>query len=375
MKKLERLNIKLKKNIENAIKFIFNLFDSTIKKKSFIVFSSRAAKDYADNSKELFEYFLSKGANNVYFYTKKKSVLKKIPKNGIYAYSLRGVYILAKSKILIFTHGNGDFFPYYPPKRSNRIFINLFHAIAVKKVSHNNIPSKIKEIKSWDYFSVSSDFEAEFMKENYSLADHQIIVTGQPRNDILFKYNTSKKANDTKLILYAPTFRDKSITRLFPFDDIDYKALDDFLGKNNMKIMIRLHINEERIYKKSDEFQQLKNIFFAGSDIYPDVNAILPKIDALITDYSSIALDYLILDRPIAYIPYDYDIYNKERGFSFDYHKYRAGPVISSQKDLINFLKFETDDYKLQRDKLKKLFHKFRDGRASERLYNLINNL
>ena len=99
------------------------------------------------------------------------------------------------------------------------------------------------------------------------------------------------------------------------------------------------------------------------------------NFDLLISDYSSIVLDYLLLDKPIVYLPYDYDEYNQVRGFSFDYHKHRAGPVINTQKELMLFLSDTEDKYRNKRVELMHLFHKYQDGKSSKRLYNFINKL
>ena len=363
----------LKKLSEYLIQLSFRILDGLFPTKGTIVFSTRGAKDYADNSKVLFEYFLSQGVDNVYFFTKKKDVYHKIPKNGIYAYSLKAISILLRSRILVFTHGSGDFFPFSPPKTKHRKLVNLFHAIAVKEVGHKGNPVLIKESSQWDYFVVSSSFEADFIKQQYALTNEQVVVLGQARNDILCAKNA--KPAEAKIVLYAPTFRDSTITELFPFADKDLPALDNFLGSKGMKIMIRLHINEEKTYRHSKEYMQLENIFFAGSAVHPSVNDILHWFDSLITDYSSIALDYLLLDKPIAYLAYDYESYLAERGFSFDFHAHRAGPNISTQKDLQLFLNQKEDTFATRRSELKNLFHQYQNGKSSERLFNFIQTL
>ena len=233
----------------------------------------------------------------------------------------------------------------------------------------------MREAKKWDYFLVSSEFESLFIQKQYTLSAEQILVVGQPRNDLLCDGTQKKGTSSTKLILYAPTFRDTTITTLFPFADKDLLELDRFLGEIDTKIMVRLHINEEKVYTASGEYDNLQNIFFAGSDKHPSVNEILHWFDGMITDYSSICLDYLLLNRPIAYIPYDFELYEKERGFSFDYYKHLAGKPLSSQAELKVFLELKEDTFAEKRTELKNLFHHYQDGRAAERLYNVINNL
>ena len=279
------------------------------------------------------------------------------------------------AKIFIFTHGPFDYSPYLPKKIYNRILINLFHAIAVKKVGHHNCndPKSSKTSKDWDYFLVSSEFESEFIEKAYCLEKNKIINFGQPRNDILFKKKIYKNTKQT--ILYAPTFRDVSTTILFPFKDQDLCKLDAFLSANNYEIMIRMHINEEVKYKNNKKYLSLKNIYFANSNTYPSVNDILYRIDYLITDYSSISIDYLLFNKPIAYIPYDYEDYKKVRGFSFPYFENLAGPVLINQKELIDFFKSKEDKFKDKRLSLKNKFHQNQLGNSSELLYTFVKNL
>lgn len=363
--------------MEFLMSFLFNLLDKLFSNKEFIVFSTRSAKAYADNSKALFEGLLSINPEKTFFYTKNKKILATIPKNGIYAYSPKGLYILLKSKLLVFTHGKSDFFPYCPGKHPQRTFLNLFHAIAVKKLADKESfsASKKKDIDSWDYFLVSSQFEKEFIKKQFGFDDDQILTLGQPRNDIIVKSKTKPSANGNKLVLYAPTFRDHATTELFPFDDVDLIALDQFLSDNRIEIMIRLHIHDEQKYSKHKVFNELKNIFFSGSDKIPSVNDYLHNIEMLISDYSSITLDYLLLDRSVAYIPYDYDEYNEVRGFSFDYFKHLAGPVLQTQSDLQSFLLSDGKEHAGQRKSIKNIFHQHQDGKSTQRLIQFIENI
>ena len=51
----------------------------------------------------------------------------------------------------------------------------------------------------------------------------------------------------------------------------------------------------------------------------PDVNSFLPFVDVLITDYSALYHDFLLLDRPILFVPYDYEEFEQQNGFLYDY--------------------------------------------------------
>jgi|AntRauTorckE6833_2_1112554.scaffolds.fasta_scaffold05743_5 CDP-glycerol glycerophosphotransferase (TagB/SpsB family) len=348
---------------------LFSLLDGFFPTKKHIIFSCRAANDYADNAKYLFEYFLNKN-EKVYFYTKNRQVLSKIPGKALYAYHWKTPFILLRSKVLVLTHGAFDFFPYFFKPNKKRTVINLFHAIPVKKIEEPPLAEK----NFWNYFVVSSEFEKDFTHKNLKLNKDSIVVTGQPRNDQL-KTLSDTKHPKKKRILFAPTFRDNDITQLFPFPDKDLKALDNYLKENNTSIAIRLHINEEKVYKKSAMFQNLTHIFFEGSTVYPDVTEVLPQYSAVITDYSSVYIDFLLLDRPVAFIPYDYTEYQKVRGFSFPYFDYTPGPKINTQEELKSFisnLSMGQNPYAEQAKKIKHIFHQKTEKRACEQLFNLI---
>ena len=104
----------------------------------------------------------------------------------------------------------------------------------------------------------------------------------------------------------------------------------------------------------------------------------LPFIDCLITDYSAIYHDFLLKDKPIWFIPYDYDDYKNQNGFLYDFFKLLPGPNINSFQLLIENLKdlsTDIDKYREQRHRLLNLIHKYRDSSSSKRVFELIQNI
>jgi hypothetical protein len=65
--------------------------------------------------------------------------------------------------------------------------------------------------------------------------------------------------------------------------------------------------------------------------VYP----FLPHADALVTDYSSVLFEYLLLDRPIVFYPYDLDRYRRSRDFYYDYEKVTPGPRAADFEELL----------------------------------------
>ncbi len=83
----------------------------------------------------------------------------------------------------------------------------------------------------------------------------------------------------------------------------------------------------------------MKNITLFSAKKYNEVMDYINCFDALITDYSSIYLDYMLLERPIVFLPYDLEDYENSVGFTMDYMENTPGPKPSSQEDFIEVLK------------------------------------
>lgn len=107
-----------------------------------------------------------------------------------------------------------------------------------------------------------------------------------------------------------PTFRDYGVTSLFPFKDYDKQALDAFLEKEDAVIFLRTHISEQ-----GNAGPYLSDrVRYLGNEQAEDIMDIADIFDILITDYSSIYIDYLLLDRPLIFLPYDKERYLKGPG-------------------------------------------------------------
>jgi CDP-glycerol glycerophosphotransferase len=237
----------------------------------------------------------------------------------------------------------GGFFMKY-----KRLVINLGHGTPLKRFGlwscKASLLQKIYYCLSRtnvSYTIASSSVFAECVSKIFGLPSERVLIAGQPRNDQLFiksDLDMSRFGNgmDTKNVLYAPTFRSSEELRLFPFPDFSYQALGNFLGQNNINIFLRLHPNfDDRINKK---MLDISNIHLFSSREYPEIMDYLNNFDLLITDYSSIYFDYLLLDRPIVFLPYDYDSYNQETGFTVPYDEFTPGYKPSTLKDFMSVL-------------------------------------
>lgn len=211
---------------------------------------------------------------------------------------------------------------------------------------------------------------------------------GLPRTDIMFDEDEISKASrkirerygleDKKILLYCPTWRDYELTA---YTDIIYgqlQELNEYLNQNNWVMIYRPHYLKGVI--DSSKLSGLSNVVEISSEEAPDAQEFLMAADALMTDYSSIYLDYLIMNRPIIFYSFDIERYQEERGLEIDFENdvETPGPKINSINEvskILEQLKEGQDDFSENRNKARKLFYQYLDGNSCKRIWQLIDKL
>jgi CDP-glycerol glycerophosphotransferase (TagB/SpsB family) len=180
---------------------------------------------------------------------------------------------------------------------------------------------------SFDIILASGESDKEQFKKSFKIEN--VVVTGLPRNDIFFNsdlllndYKTKLSIrNFRKVIVYAPTFRENQNFRPF---DIDFlRMMDRWLIENNYVLLIKRH--------PSDNFLRIDSCLNNIVDVtgkVEDVQELLVCTDILITDYSSIATDFILTCRPMIFYVYDYEDYIiKNRSLYRDMKDSIPGPL------------------------------------------------
>jgi len=375
------------------------------KKRKLVVFIGRDDGRFVDSVKYIFLHYSNK-KNDIEFYfltSNKETNTLLLSKNlsSLYFPSFKSILILLRANIVIV-----DNWMWILRMKYHMLFnakkIQIWHGIPLKKIELND-PIQIKQmdnifyyiknllggkypnydllVSTSDYFTVNSF--------NKSFKFKHTIESGYPRNDIFFKNDSNTKNNfeseylinvdktivevintikkdSTKLILYAPTFRDTGGDAISD-NILNLDELNNFASSNNIIFIFKFHPDPNFEYNLAS----YNNILFYNNsaDIYP----LLPLTDALITDYSSIYFDYLLLDKPIIFFPYDMEKYIKmDRQLDFDYDKFTPGPKCYNQKEVIlnisNIVIKKNDPYRKHRGKILNISYKHLDGLASERI-------
>lgn len=241
-------------------------------------------------------------------------------------------------------------------------------------------------IKSKPRIVCLSEFDSEYYM-NYKVFDDlerpEFLPIGMPRNDYLIenmnnieiKINIAKKLGinrgSDKIILYSPTHRDDELRDIKLYDKIiqELKALDREIEGKGVKILFRPH---QFINSAKKDVSEFKNIYYVGFDDYPDPRDLMIYSDLLITDYSSIFVDYLLLNKPIVFYNFDMSDYLKYRGLVIDYNNkiHTPGPKINNLKEILELTNEDFIKYDLI--KSREFFHKYNDGKSTERTVDLI---
>lgn len=356
---------------------------------NLIVLGAANGKAFIGNPKYLYN-FLKKNTNyKLLWLSKSKAQIKNLKQKGInciYAYSLDAIRTLRKARAVFVSHGWGDILPIKFPPRT--VVIQTWHGGFIKVKGKNPyvtryINSKWTTLtrtniryKQFFNFAISSSSEPKLLKitaDVFKFPIEKILVTGYPRNDILFSDDSEliKKIISNynlpdvdRILLYAPTYRELDGTR-DPFSKEDLVKINKFCKETNSILLIKAHINEIII-----NFEGHENIRLIGKE--SDIQELLLISDILISDYSSVMCDYVLLSRPILLYTYDYDDYITNRGIYYDnLEEIAPGPLIYSVDELLNAISNINEiknKYRVKSAKVRDFFNKYKDGNASERL-------
>jgi CDP-glycerol glycerophosphotransferase (TagB/SpsB family) len=155
----------------------------------------------------------------------------------------------------------------------------------------------------------------------------------------------------------------------------DLKSVNSRLAELHVILLVkvhRFHLGEVRLLDRS-----LSNVLFVkDEDIDQDIYNILSETDLLITDYSSVYFDYLLLNKPIIFAPFDIDSYiASERPLYYNYADVTPGPKARNWDEVIKCIEAivrKSDVYEEQRLKVDSVFNAYHDGYSSQRVYQAI---
>lgn len=391
----------LKEVFLSVLDNIFYLLSFCIRKDEKIwLFGSMFGDSYADNSKYFFEYIISYHPEiRAIWFSDNLEVVMTLRANGYEAYQFydpKGIVLALRAKVGFISHSIiRDIRPFV--FSHNTVLVNLWHGIPLKKIA---LDDNVSELRNKFYFRpfqwislllcpsfrYQSDLLIAASKEdqkNFSSAfNHpieQIKITGYPRNDVIVSSQLPPKDEAApKAGIYVPTFRGKENSNFdfFVQFGFDVEIIDRFLTDLNTKLCLKLH----HFNLPSDEMQQLiqssENIYFyEEADVYDDFS----RFDFLITDFSSIYFDFLLLERPIIFAPFDMAGFEDSvRQLYYDYDEVTPGPKARNWSEVmqcIGSVLNNPDEYSADLEAVRKRFHDYNDAASCKRVYREVMSL
>ena len=375
--------------------------------KNIWVFGCSFGKRFSENPRYLYLYISQNCLDQIrpIWISKSKKIVEFLNHNDYEAYyylSWKGIYACLRSKVYIFDNYSKDINFWLS---GGAVKVNLWHGSGNKKTNYDNkfdkvrhpknfyekwltFPRRLSDEKPDHYTLATSEAMSSIFISAFRTDEKHIIMDGYPRNDVLFEdcmidnllTETEKKLieviykkrnQNIKILAYMPTFRDSEVKLL---NVIHLDELNDFLNGNRLFLIIKLHPKS----KIKDKMTNLDytNILVADAEI--DVYTFLKEVDLLITDYSSVYTDYMLLDRPVIAFHYDWELYQENTRDSYIEHDaYMPEVKVRNMFELEDaILELLTED-RCRKDRISsrnRMFY-YQDGKASERITEKIKSL
>ena len=291
---------------------------------------------------------------------------------------------LARADALVSDHGLHSLGPWRGLyQKLGLLFFDVWHGMSTMDYSPRDTSAR----HGYDEIWVASDLYREIYASRFGFDRNKVVVTGHARTDPLLNGVDDRTAIRAKyglpdsctLILFAPTWRQQAKHRsLYPFGcgEADFLAgLTEVATRHGASVVMRTHLNSGDI-----GIAGTQGIYMLPASRHPDTEAILKACDILVCDWSTIAFDWLLLDRPALFL----DVEPPYPLGDFLGSEFRFGEIVSSFPALLQSLTDVLDDpgdywrefaprHQAAKDKF---YGDMADGRATERcMERLLINL
>lgn len=307
--------------------------------------------------------------------------------------SLRGRWAVLRAGVVINAHGIDV--PWWLTGGAR--LVQLWHGNGIKRIGWPSDEfDRMGWARRWFYRAVYWNWDVAIasapgeprrrLEAAFGMPTADVPVTGYPRTDVFFGdppalahldapslyERIEDRASGRTIITYVPTYR-KGYGNVHagspPTENLDFDRLDAFLAEADAELLIKLHPRES--FDPDDVESEHVTVLPRRLDVMP----ILAHTDVLLTDYSSVYLDYLLLDRPIVFFAPDRERYLASQQLSFAYEKVTPGPVVETSTELVAVLEDVLggkDACATERARVRDRFHQYRDGAACVRVHRAI---
>ena len=233
----------------------------------------------------------------------------------------------------------------YPLDHDLHDFVNLWHGIPLKRFgmaavdAGSNDKVVAQHLGCRSVITSSAIDTLAMTSAFYPLTREHMWQTGLPRNDFVVRPTVDlppdlaaqrtrllDELDGRRLVMFLPTFKKGQADAYYHFTDDDLAWLKDWSTRHNAVLGLREHMADQaRIYSSLLGPLDPVNL---SSRRYPDLEVLYGAADALVSDYSSCLVDFMLTGKPVISFAYDLDRYaTEERGLFYDLHQVLPGPV------------------------------------------------
>jgi CDP-glycerol glycerophosphotransferase (TagB/SpsB family) len=368
------------------------------------LFGAWFGEKYADNSKYLFEYVNRNHPNvRAVWLTRNAGTRDLVSRSGYEVHlmsSPQGLFLRALSGVwIVTTTHTTDVNIYYAWPFGRVKLVQLWHGTPLKTIGYDHKQSRMHPEAAAPRFQVlpfnalasdkdlyiapSEEVRAK-LQAAFRVPRDRIKVTGYPRTDALFAVNKPDVplARELRALrkkscvgIYLPTHRQEGKGSVSSLTE-GLSAIDAKLGELGVALLVKPHfVDLNKLNILADRLTNVRVI--TDDDIDQDLYSVLSETDFLITDYSSVFFDYLLLDKPIIFAPFDKESYTIDRALYYNYEDVTPGPKARNWQEVLTYIEDVTTNreaYEEERRRVDRTFNAFHDGHSSQRVYDAITS-
>lgn len=370
--------------------FILNILNRTLPKRNRVLI--RGHGGMASNAVVLANFIQEEYDLSVYFAVnpdlKKKAYqvlnteIKLVTHNSLYFH-----FLLWTSRYFFSTHGGYTLKP-----RRNQTTVNVWHGASYKKLRLARDAGEQPLLT--DITIATSEITKTAFAKFFGVSHDSIFIAGYPRNDVMIR---AKERRDSllasldqsflkydKILIWLPTFRriaknqegeNLKLYNAFNISDFDVDKFNQILESQNAVCLLKPHY----FYLDKIPNNNYSHIKIIDEEWLLDrkitLYHLLACTDLLITDYSSVMIDYTLIDQPVICFSTDLEEFKRTQGLYFDdFESWVPTQFIQDEDTFFDYLEMilndSKDPYLEKRRKIKDVFFTYSDARNSERICN-----
>jgi CDP-glycerol glycerophosphotransferase len=350
-----------------------------------VVYSSFVGRQYSDSPRAIHEELVRRGAPLEHLWVVRDGRCAVPDTAAVLREGSREYHeAMARARYIV----SNDHFPEWFERRDDQLCLQTWHGTPFKKLGFDvsDLRKQVRKFqrhwdrqqRNWQYVLSPNRFSTPILRRAYQV-EGEMLETGYPRVDVLARPDREALSRqlraqlgipeDKRTVLYAPTFRDHVTDRRNRFRlelALDLERLRAAVGEDTVVLFRKHHYIIDPVPTTADGFVR-------DVSAYPDGTELMLAADVLMTDYSSMMVDFANTGRPMLFFTYDLDAYEDEiRGFYLDdFVGTVPGPLLRTTDEVADALQGLDDVSARYADRysaFREAFCELDDGHAAARV-------